>query len=96
MKFTAVVALLLPAVMAAPTAGETGVVKRQTAVTDELLFSISLPAFTTRRNNRNPATLDWSSDNCSWSPDNPVRPTGLVDVQVRQCIDNLPPGRLPL
>lgn len=70
MKFTAVVAALLPAAVMAAPAGETGLTKRQTAITDELLFGISLPAFISRRGN--PATLDWSTDNCSWSPDNPV------------------------
>ncbi|KAK1757955.1 prokaryotic phospholipase A2-domain-containing protein [Echria macrotheca] len=42
-----------------------------TSVTDQLLFSITLPAFTSRRNAKNPANLDWSSDGCSSSPDNP-------------------------
>jgi len=42
------------------------------AVTDQILFSISLPAFTTRRNARNPPTLDWASDDCTSSPDNPL------------------------
>lgn len=42
-----------------------------TAVTDQLLFSITLPAFTARRNARDPPDLDWSSDGCSSSPDNP-------------------------
>lgn len=42
------------------------------AVTDQILFSISLPAFTTRRNARNPPTLNWSSDDCTSSPDNPL------------------------
>lgn len=42
------------------------------AVTDQILFSISLPAFTTRRNARNPPTLDWTSDDCTSSPDNPL------------------------
>ncbi|KAK4170931.1 prokaryotic phospholipase A2-domain-containing protein [Triangularia setosa] len=60
-------ALALPA--------STGVLEqRQSAVqvTDQLLFSITLPQFTTRRNTRNPATLDWSSDGCTSSPDNPL------------------------
>ena len=42
-----------------------------TSVTDQLLFSITLPAFTSRRNAKNPPNLDWSSDGCSSSPDNP-------------------------
>ncbi|KAI1194427.1 prokaryotic phospholipase A2-domain-containing protein [Nemania serpens] len=42
------------------------------AVTDNLLFGITLPAFTSRRNARNPSNLDWSSDECTSSPDNPL------------------------
>ncbi|KAK4194536.1 prokaryotic phospholipase A2-domain-containing protein [Triangularia verruculosa] len=52
----------------------TGVLEQRqsaAATTDELLFSITLPAFTARRNARNPANLDWSSDGCTSSPDNP-------------------------
>jgi len=40
-------------------------------VTDTLLFGISLPAFTARRNARDPPTLDWTTDGCTSSPDNP-------------------------
>ncbi|VBB75924.1 Putative protein of unknown function [Podospora comata] len=60
-------ALALPA--------STGVLEqRQSAVqvTDQLMYSISLPAFTARRNARNPPTLDWTSDGCTSSPDNPL------------------------
>ncbi|VUC28518.1 unnamed protein product [Clonostachys rosea] len=72
MKVSALLAFALTTtVLAAPTDGE-GLVARQNDVTDQILFSISLPAFTTRRNAKNPPTLDWSSDNCSWSPDNPL------------------------
>ncbi|KAM7185464.1 Prokaryotic phospholipase A2 domain containing protein [Naviculisporaceae sp. PSN 640] len=76
MKLTSVVLSLLPATaLAFPTAGEApkSMTKRQSAttVTDQLLFSITLPAFETRRNARNPSNLDWSSDGCSSSPDNP-------------------------
>ncbi|EAA31647.1 hypothetical protein GE21DRAFT_7879 [Neurospora crassa] len=40
--------------------------------TDRYLFRITLPQFTAYRNARSPATLDWSSDSCSYSPDNPL------------------------
>lgn len=70
MKLTTVAAFFLPAVLAAPTESN-GIAKRQTAVTDQLIFSFSLPAFISRRDARNPASLDWSSDSCSTSPDNP-------------------------
>ncbi|KAK0671730.1 prokaryotic phospholipase A2-domain-containing protein [Cercophora samala] len=63
----------LPAVLALPAAESSGLASRQTAVatTDSYIFSLTLPQFTVRRNNRNPASLDWSSDGCSNSPDNP-------------------------
>jgi hypothetical protein len=69
MKFTSTVLLLasgLGAVSGSP-------VRRQgnVAVTDELLFSITLPQFTSRRNAQDPATVDWTSDGCTSSPDNP-------------------------
>ncbi|KAK3988394.1 prokaryotic phospholipase A2-domain-containing protein [Cladorrhinum sp. PSN332] len=73
MKFSLLA--LLPAVLALPAAEQptATLATRQTAntVTDGLIFTSTLPQFTARRNARNPATLDWSSDGCSSSPDNP-------------------------
>src|SRR6478735_5810091 len=71
MKFT--ILALLPAVLALPTGENVSVSKRQSAntVTDQLLFSVTLPQFTARRNARDPPTLDWTSDGCTSSPDNP-------------------------
>ncbi|KAL3417176.1 hypothetical protein PVAG01_11176 [Phlyctema vagabunda] len=75
MKFdSSLVLALLPAVLALPTSEvEAKVVVRQSAttVTDQLLFSVTLPTFTARRNARDPPTLDWTSDGCTTSPDNP-------------------------
>lgn len=71
MKFTAVLFALAPAVLALPSSP---LAKRQgsiTAITDQLLFDISLPDFITHRNAKNPPNLDWSSDGCTDSPDNP-------------------------
>lgn len=48
---------------------------RQTSLatmTDQYLFTISLPQFSAKRNARDPATLDWTSDGCTSSPDNPL------------------------
>jgi hypothetical protein len=72
MKFTVPFLALVSGAAALPAANS--VVPRQSAVqtTDSLLFSISLPAFTERRNARNPANLDWTSDGCTSSPDNPL------------------------
>jgi hypothetical protein len=71
MKFSTLLLSLVPAAVAVPTA--LGHTKRQNiqTVTDQLLFSVSLPTFTARRNARDPSTLDWTSDNCTSSPDNP-------------------------
>lgn len=42
-------------------------------ITDEYLFSTSLSGFTSVRADKPHAdVLDWSSDACSWSPDNPA------------------------
>ncbi|KAF2261739.1 hypothetical protein CC78DRAFT_447596, partial [Lojkania enalia] len=54
-------------------AAPNGLTARETDVqaTDRLLFSTSMAAFEAARNAHNPPTLDWSSDGCSSSPDNP-------------------------
>ncbi|KAF9766889.1 hypothetical protein IL306_000641 [Fusarium sp. DS 682] len=73
MKFSASLLTLIPAVFALPTGEDASVSKRQSlnTVTDQLLFSVTLPTFTSRRNARDPPTLDWTSDGCTSSPDNP-------------------------
>ncbi|OBS25228.1 hypothetical protein FPOA_05761 [Fusarium poae] len=73
MKFSATILSLLPAVLALPTGEDASVSKRQSVntVTDQLLFSVTLPQFTARRNARDPPTVDWTSDGCTSSPDNP-------------------------
>lgn len=51
------------------------VTPRQTAVetvTDQYLFDITLAQFVTYRNAQNPNTVDWTSDGCTDSPDNPL------------------------
>ena len=72
MKFHAVLLALASAAVAVPTADATSV-RRQNpdSIVDQLTFGISLPQFTARRNKRDPSTLDWSSDGCTSSPDNP-------------------------
>ncbi|KAG6037120.1 hypothetical protein E4U41_005312 [Claviceps citrina] len=42
-----------------------------TSETDRLLFQTSLPDFVAQREKRQPEYLDWSSDGCTDSPDNP-------------------------
>ncbi|KAK2612087.1 hypothetical protein QQS21_001816 [Conoideocrella luteorostrata] len=72
MKCSTLMLALASTALAAPSAHAASL-KRQdiTAVTDELLFSITLPQFEARRNKKNPSSLDWSSDGCTSSPDNP-------------------------
>lgn len=38
---------------------------------DHLLFSVPLTEFTAHRNKKDPPTVDWSSEGCTSSPDNP-------------------------
>ncbi|KAL2261800.1 hypothetical protein VTK26DRAFT_3274 [Humicola hyalothermophila] len=75
MKFLAPFLYLAPAALGLPASGTTAgsIVERQSLneITDQYLFSITLPAFTARRNARDPPTLIWDSDGCSSSPDNP-------------------------
>ncbi|EEU36829.1 phospholipase A2 [Fusarium vanettenii 77-13-4] len=74
MKFSLCLVSLLPVAFALPAGTkDESVSKRQSAntVTDQLLFSVSLPTFTARRNARDPPTLIWDSDGCTSSPDNP-------------------------
>ncbi|KAM0433530.1 hypothetical protein ACHAPT_004410 [Fusarium lateritium] len=74
MKFNLFLVSLVPAAFALPAGNkDESVSKRQSAntVTDQLLFSVSLPTFTARRNVRDPPTLNWESDGCTSSPDNP-------------------------
>ncbi|KAK7408220.1 hypothetical protein QQX98_009629 [Neonectria punicea] len=74
MKWHALITSFLPVALALPTGNtDSSLSTRQSAntVTDQLLFSITLPAFTARRNARDPPTLNWESDGCTSSPDNP-------------------------
>jgi hypothetical protein len=75
MKFLTSILCLASSVLAlpAPSETDTSLIQRQTAsqITDQYLYSITLPTFTARRNARDPATLIWDSDGCSSSPDNP-------------------------
>ncbi|KAH9437314.1 hypothetical protein MCOR02_000969 [Pyricularia oryzae] len=41
-------------------------------VTDELVFKVPLETFIARRNKLDPAALDFSSDNCTKAPNNPL------------------------
>ncbi|KEY69297.1 hypothetical protein S7711_01747 [Stachybotrys chartarum IBT 7711] len=72
MKFTAAVLAFASGAVAFPTAGNIEPRQSLVQVTDELLFSVTLSAFTSRRNARNPNTVDWTSDGCTTSPDNPL------------------------
>lgn len=75
MKFNALLITALPGALALPASSEihASISTRQDAeaITDQLLFKDTLPEFITRRNAKDPATLDWTSDGCSSSPDNP-------------------------
>ena len=42
------------------------------AAVDKLLFSTTIGSFEKSRDAKDPSACNWSSDNCSWSPDKPV------------------------
>ncbi|KAK9441323.1 p15-like protein [Metarhizium brunneum] len=73
MKFNNAILLALATTALAAPASDVTTPKRQdiNTVTDQLLFSSTLPQFEARRNAKNPPSLDWSSDGCTSSPDNP-------------------------
>ncbi|KAK8922448.1 putative secreted protein [Metarhizium anisopliae] len=73
MKFNNAILLALATTVLAAPASDVTTPKRQdiNTVTDQLLFSSSLPQFEARRNANDPPLLDWSSDGCTSSPDNP-------------------------
>jgi hypothetical protein len=70
MKFTLLTILSLASLaLSSPT-----LTPRQSSLettTDAYVFSISIAQFISNRNSKNPAELDWDSDGCSSSPDNP-------------------------
>ncbi|KAM4067140.1 prokaryotic phospholipase A2 domain-containing protein [Hirsutella rhossiliensis] len=74
MKLVAVILALVSAALAVPAAVvPPQAIRRQSlqAITDKLAFTLTLPSFTARRNRRDPPSLDWSSDGCTASPNNP-------------------------
>lgn len=74
MKIVAVVLALASVALGVPAAVVPHeAVKRQDiqAITDQLSFALPLPQFTARRNKRDPPSLNWSSDGCTASPNNP-------------------------
>lgn len=74
MKFSLIcLATGVAALPAAASSQGASIERRQgsTAVVDELMFSITLPQFTARRDALDPPDLIWESDGCTSSPDNP-------------------------
>lgn len=71
MKISFVFVVLPSLTLALPS----GLFTRQTKAledeTDRLLFSSSMDDFLTARKNKSPAGLDWTSDDCSYSPEKP-------------------------
>ncbi|KAL8393860.1 hypothetical protein RB595_003567 [Gaeumannomyces hyphopodioides] len=78
MKLTTALALILGAAVGPAVALPTApvVAPRQTAelvaLTDRYSFQLSLPDFSARHAARDPSALDWTTDGCSSSPDNPL------------------------
>ncbi|KAK7221566.1 hypothetical protein V2G26_009569 [Clonostachys chloroleuca] len=72
MKFAAIFLSVISVAAAAAVAPAIEARQSIETTTDEILFSITLPAFTARRNALDPNTVDWTSDGCTSSPDNPL------------------------
>ncbi|KAJ6437108.1 Mechanosensitive ion channel protein Msy2 [Purpureocillium lavendulum] len=94
MKFTPVtaVAFLSAAVIALPTSNFTPSMLARTqrenrattcsaSSTDSLIFSVSINTFEKARTAKNPSQCDWSSDNCSKSPDKPAGYNFILSCQ---------------
>jgi hypothetical protein len=73
MKLTTLLFSLVNTALAL-TPGDVTLDKRQSleTITDQYLFTFTLPQFTAKHNARDPATLDWTTDDCTLSPDNPL------------------------
>ncbi|RDW63317.1 secretory phospholipase A2 [Coleophoma cylindrospora] len=79
MKFTSIVlfslstiALAAPLEEAAKPPARVRATACTTALTDKLLFSTGINAFSAARDDKNPSCFDWSSNDCSKSPDRPA------------------------
>jgi hypothetical protein len=76
MKPSAFLCLLAagPAFSTVNSHNDTPIPKRQDleALTDGYIFSLTLPQFTAKHKAGDLAALDWTTDNCSLSPDNPL------------------------
>ena len=71
MKFSAITGLLALVPGLAIAGPSTPLERRQNSITDTRLFSNSLNAFIQYRNVKDPSTLNWNSDGCTDSPENP-------------------------
>ncbi|KAK2599027.1 hypothetical protein QQS21_005493 [Conoideocrella luteorostrata] len=77
--FLSVVALLAATTSALPAATPAEALHRlenrattcSNGATDNLIFKVSIGSFEKARKAKNPSKCNWSSDNCSWSPDKP-------------------------
>ena len=61
----------LPLSLALPTTSELSARETSEEATDQLLFEATISEFIEAREAEDPSDLDWSSDGCSNSPDNP-------------------------
>lgn len=72
MKLSSSVARAISLFPAAALARSISVRNDVTTITDQYLFDISLDQFITYRDALDPNTVDWTSDGCTDSPDNPL------------------------
>lgn len=72
MRLSTIILALAGTAVAVPTEGSLNLKRAAPdAIVDQLMFGITLPQFTARRNKKDPSTADWTSDGCTSSPDNP-------------------------
>lgn len=69
--------LLSPLTLAAPVEFDAELISARAdectiALTDQYMFTDSITTFQSHRNSKTPSCFDWSSDNCSSSPDKPA------------------------
>ncbi|KAK2763883.1 hypothetical protein FQN54_009501 [Arachnomyces sp. PD_36] len=70
-SFLLALCAVLPLALAAPTTSQLSARETDEEATDRLLFDSAIEDFIAARDATDPASLDWSSDGCSSSPDNP-------------------------
>lgn len=70
-SFLLALCAILPLGLALPAPSQLSTRETDEEATDRLLFDSTIDEFQTARDATDPSSLDWTSDGCSSSPDNP-------------------------